>query len=233
MLDTDKIPNNKTLRDVNEIQNLHNCIILRRDNPRRITLPLILKLRSMILSNIKGEPETLTRENEIVIRRLVTAYYKNIEQGYHSFEQMILWYQAFRHLKPFKIGTNRVAGEIVHYMMMAIGYPRTFQTSNQVMKESVVFADLDLGKKHPHPHRKIHRRKNTHTRSRHPPEDHRKMGPAQKQTPETAGPLSPPGNITPQLCPGLQHHQMQRHRTTHHAQNQDHQRLADKHHRNP
>lgn len=146
MLDTDKIPNNKTLRDVNEIQNLHNCTILRMKNPRKITLPLILKLRSMILSNIEEESETLTRENEAAIRRLITAYYKNIDQGYHPFEQILLWYQAFRHLKPFKIGTNRVAREVVHYMMMAIGYPRTFQTSYQVMKESNVFAGIDLGK---------------------------------------------------------------------------------------
>ncbi len=148
MLDTGKIPNEKFLRDVNEIQNIYACASLRNRHPRKVTVSLTLRLREMILEKI-DTPEKLEPQMEEAIQQTLDRYYHRVGKGYHPFEQMIIWYQAFHQLQPFKAGSKRVAREVVHYMAMANGYPLSFQTSAQVVDNASLFADLDLEKNIP------------------------------------------------------------------------------------
>lgn len=148
MLTTGKIPDETYLRDVNEVQNMYACALLRNRHPRKVTAALILRIRAMMLEKIE-ETEPVRPETEAAIQQTLDRYYQRIQKGFHPFEQMILWYKAFRHLHPFKIGTKRVGREVIHYMAMANGYPLPFQTSDQVLNDASVFADLDLGKNIP------------------------------------------------------------------------------------
>ncbi len=143
MLDTGKIPNGKYLRDVNEIQNLRACTMLRNKNPRKVTPALIQRMRNMILANIE-EPEKLSRENEIAVRHQLDTYYKKLADGYHPAEQMFLWHREFRTLKPFRVGTRRVARELIHYMVLPLGYPLAFQSSLQTIGEDGRVVDRDI-----------------------------------------------------------------------------------------
>ncbi|MDV0443875.1 hypothetical protein [Methanorbis rubei] len=145
MLDTGKIPNGKFLRDVNEIQNLYACSVLRNADTRKVTLALIQKLRNMILANIQT-PEKLTRENEIAVQKQLTRFYKRVADGYHPAEQVFLWHREFRTLKPFQIGTRRVAREVVHYMILPFGYPLAFQSSMQTIGEDGRVYDRNFDK---------------------------------------------------------------------------------------
>lgn len=137
MIETGKIPNGKYLHDVNEIQNLYRCVVLRNKNPRKVTLVLVLQIRRIILDNIE-EPEPISREKEIAIHKLLNIYYQRLSEGYHPMEQIIALHKNFRNLKPFKIGSKRTIREVVQYLVMPLGYPLTFQSSIQMMQTSAV-----------------------------------------------------------------------------------------------
>ncbi|MDU9375443.1 hypothetical protein McpSp1_00150 [Methanocorpusculaceae archaeon Sp1] len=145
MLETGRVPNGKFLRDVNEIQNLHTCSVMRNANPRKVTPSFIQRLRNTIVANIH-EPEKLTRENEIAVQKQLTKCYKRIADGYHPAEQVFLWHREFRILKPFRIGTRRVAREVVHYMILPFGYPLAFQSSMQTIGEDGRVYERDFDK---------------------------------------------------------------------------------------
>lgn len=140
MIETGKIPNGKYLRDVNEIQNLHQCVVLRNKNPRKVTLALVLQIRKMILRNLE-EPEPISREKEIAIQKLLNTYYQKIQDGYHPVGQITYLHKYFRKLKPFRIGSKRTIREIVQYLLMPLGYPITSQSSLQMMQTSEVLEE--------------------------------------------------------------------------------------------
>ncbi|MDE2442818.1 MAG: hypothetical protein O0X49_00350 [Methanocorpusculum sp.] len=140
MIETGKIPNGKYLRDVNEIQNLYRCVVLRNKNPRKVTLALVLQIRRIILQNLE-EPETISREKEIAIQKLLNTYYQKIGDGYHPVEQIISLHKNFRKLKPFKIGSKRTIREVVQYLVMPLGYPLSSQSSQQIVHTSEILAE--------------------------------------------------------------------------------------------
>ena len=135
MLETGKIPNGKYLRDINEIQNLYRCAVLRNKNPRKVTLALVLQIRNMILDNIE-EPEQISPEKKAAIQKLLNTYYQKINDGYHPAEQIIILYNNFRKLKPFKNGSKRTLREIIQYLVLPIGYPLEYQSSQLIVQAS-------------------------------------------------------------------------------------------------
>lgn len=140
MIETGKIPNGKYLRDVNEIQNLHRCVLLRNKNPRKVTLALVLQIRRIILQNLE-ETETISSEKEIAIQKLINTYYQKISEGYHPVEQIIALHINFRKLNPFRIGSKRTIREIIQYLVMPLGYPLTFQSSMQIVHTSEILTE--------------------------------------------------------------------------------------------
>lgn len=135
MLETGKIPNGKYLRDINEIQNLYRCAVLRNKNPRKVTLALVLQIRNMILDNIE-EPERISPEKKAAIQKHLNTYYQKINDGYHPAEQIIILYNNFRKLKPFKNGSKRTLREIIQYLILPIGYPLEYQSSQLIVQAS-------------------------------------------------------------------------------------------------
>lgn len=145
---TGRVPDGSYLRDVNEVQNMFTCVQLRRAEPRKVTARLVIRIHKIMMDKVSTvEPVDLTIEEKI--QKTLDRYYQRINEGYHPFEQMIIWYREFRILRPFHIGTRRVGREIVHYMAFANGYPLIFQTSEQVLSDASTFGDEKLGKNIP------------------------------------------------------------------------------------
>ena len=135
MLETGKIPNGKYLRDINELQNLYRCAVLRNKNPRKVPLALVLQIRNMILAIIV-EPEQILPEKQPALQKFPTTYYQKINDGYHPAEQIIILYNNFRRLKPFKNGSKRTLREIIQYLILPIGYPLEYQSSQLIVQAS-------------------------------------------------------------------------------------------------
>jgi Fic family protein len=61
---------------------------------------------------------------ESELTETINNYYKRIADGWHPFEEAIMFHYRFEMIHPFTDGNGRVGREILNYMLTRIGYPK-------------------------------------------------------------------------------------------------------------
>ncbi len=135
-------PQDKTMREINEVQNFKNVIKYRNAYHGKVTLDFIKNLHAWIMSNIDYESAGVFRRSDDVgivgcdlritpaveieneLKQIIDSYYKRLDENYHPFEQAVLFHHEFELIHPFADGNGRVGREIFNYMLMKEKYPK-------------------------------------------------------------------------------------------------------------
>ncbi|MCL2691797.1 MAG: Fic family protein [Candidatus Bathyarchaeota archaeon] len=136
------LPENKTLREVNEVQNFKKVKEYREKHTGKVTLEFIKELHNLIVNNIDyNSAGHFRRINSLAISGcelevtpselieseltdIINKYYTNLKTLYHPFEEAILFHYRFEMIHPFTDGNGRVGREVLNYMLRKSGYPR-------------------------------------------------------------------------------------------------------------
>jgi len=136
------VPDEKTLREINEIQNFKNVKTYRDRYKGKITLDFIKTLHSLIMNNIDYHSLGLFRRTDHTIisgcdlnvtpailieeelKEIINEYYLAISKGQHPFEEAVMFHYKFEMIHPFNDGNGRVGREIFNYMLNECSYPR-------------------------------------------------------------------------------------------------------------
>jgi len=135
-------PKDKTLREINEIQNFRKVIIYRKKYRGKITLDFIRHLHALIMDNIDTESAgTFRRTDDVVIgncpidlapaimieeelTKAINDYYAFLGSEMHPFEAAVLFHYSFEVVHPFADGNGRVGREIFNCMLTRERFPR-------------------------------------------------------------------------------------------------------------
>jgi Fic family protein len=137
------MPKNKSLREINEVQNFKQVKLYRDKYRGKVSMDFILTLHSLIMNNIDvNSAGTFRRTDDIWIQgcdirvtpaelieeelsSAIDRYYERIEvKSVHPFEAAVLFHFDFELIHPFTDGNGRVGREIFNYMLKRGGYPR-------------------------------------------------------------------------------------------------------------
>jgi len=136
------LPEEKTLREINEVQNFIKVKEYRGKYKQRITINFIKNLHSLIMDNIDFESAGIFRRADdicivgcdlrvspsIMIKKEleenIEEYYSRIDGKKHPFEEAALFHYNFEMIHPFTNGNGRVGREIFNYMLNRSGYPK-------------------------------------------------------------------------------------------------------------
>jgi Fic family protein len=142
LLENEILPNGKTLREINEIQNFKKVKKYREQYTGKVTLEFIKELHFLIMNNIdyhsagqfrrintiaiSGCDITVTPAEliETELNDLIDNYYLSISTRRHPFEEATLFHYKFEMIHPFTDGNGRVGREIFNYMLNKSGYPK-------------------------------------------------------------------------------------------------------------
>jgi len=136
------LPDGKTLREVNEVQNFKKVKEYRAQYNNKVTLEFIKELHKLIMNNIDHHSAGSFRridslaisgcelavtpsmliESELI--GIINNYYQALNNKNHPFEEAILFHYNFEMIHPFTDGNGRVGREILNYMLRKSGYPR-------------------------------------------------------------------------------------------------------------
>ncbi|WP_342304270.1 Fic family protein [Methanolobus sp. ZRKC5] len=156
------VPKDKTLREINEIQNFKKVRSCRDKYKNKVNLDFIKSLHSLVMANIDVESAgTFRRTDDIGImgcdlrvapsimieeelNDIIKEYYEGIEKNKYPFEQAVLFHYKFEMIHPFADGNGRVGREIFNYMLSREGYPKLLFLGND--RESYIVS-LKYGNK--------------------------------------------------------------------------------------
>jgi Fic family protein len=142
LLVNDLPPNDKSLREINEVQNFKKVKAYRDRYRGKATIDFIKTLHTLIMDNIDVESAGIFRRIDDVgisgcdirvtpaimieqeLTEIMNEYYKRIEEGWHPFEETVMFHYKFEMIHPFTDGNGRVGREIFNYMLTRIGYPK-------------------------------------------------------------------------------------------------------------
>ncbi len=143
-----KVPRSRSLREVNEVQNFKSVKAYREQYKGKVNLAFIKRLYSLIMHNIdEYGAGSFRRTDDIGIAgtdlllcpslfieeelgRITSDYYKRIKEGYHPFEEAVMYHFYFETIHPFADGNGRVGREILNYMLSRKNYPRLLFPGN-------------------------------------------------------------------------------------------------------
>ena len=135
-------PNEKTLREINEIQNFRKVKYYRDKYKGKVTIDFIKMLHSLIMNNIDLDTAGIFRRIDDVaitgceynvtpsilikdeLEEIIEEYYQNIANAKFPFEQAVLFHYKLEMIHPFTDGNGRVGREILNYMIKKNEYPR-------------------------------------------------------------------------------------------------------------
>lgn len=135
-------PKDKSMREINEVQNFRKVKAYRDKYRGKININFIKMLHSFIMDNIDLESAgTFRRIDDVGIagcdiavtpallieeelNKIIDDYYKRIKEGWHPFEEAVMFHYKFEIIHPFTNGNGRVGREIFNCMLKRIGYPR-------------------------------------------------------------------------------------------------------------
>ena len=135
-------PQDKTMREINEVQNFKNVIKYRNTYRGKVTPDFIKHLHALIVSNIDYESAGVFRRSDNIgivgcdlrvtpaveieneLKEIIDKYYRRLNENYHPFEQAVLFHHEFELIHPFTDGNGRVGREIFNYMLMRENYPK-------------------------------------------------------------------------------------------------------------
>lgn len=136
------LPKDKTLREINEVQNFRNVITYRNKFKGHVNLDFFRNLHAHVMNNIDHESAgsfrradsvsisgrdlqvTPTSEIEAELQELIDEYYLGVKEGFHPFEQAVLFHYGFEMIHPFQDGNGRVGREIFNYLLKRAGFPK-------------------------------------------------------------------------------------------------------------
>lgn len=151
LLNEEIVPKEKSLREINEVQNFKHVRAYVEKYKGKVDLKFIRELHSLIMNNIDigfESPGTFRRHNlvyiggcdlsvtlanmiEVDLKDLITSYYASIKNRNHPFEQAILFHYKFELIHPFSDGNGRTGREVLNYLLKKEGYPQLI-----ILKES-------------------------------------------------------------------------------------------------
>lgn len=136
-------PQNKPLREINEVQNFKKVKEYRDKFRGKVNTAFIKILHSHIMSNIDFESAGMFRRTDDIgitgcdvrltpsimvedeLYRIIDEYYtKIIDDSKHPFEQAAMFHYKFEMIHPFADGNGRVGREIFNYMLTRADYPK-------------------------------------------------------------------------------------------------------------
>jgi Fic family protein len=139
-------PSDKSLREINEVQNYKMVQKIRETYNGKVTIPFIKKLHKIIMNKIDTEsPGRFRRIDTIGIRgvdiavcpailiedelqKIIENFYSSIKEGSHPFEEAVTFHYGFETIHPFTDGNGRVGREILNHMLTRAGFPRLIIT---------------------------------------------------------------------------------------------------------
>jgi Fic family protein len=144
LLNEEIVPKEKSLREINEVQNFKHVKAYVKEYKGKVDLKFIRELHPLIMNNIDigfESPGTFRRHNlvyiggcdlgvtlanmiEVDLKDLITSYYDSIKNKKHPFEQAILFHYKFELIHPFSDGNGRTGREILNYILKKEGYPQ-------------------------------------------------------------------------------------------------------------
>lgn len=130
----------KSMREINEIQNFKNVKVFRDSYKGKISLDFIRHLHAIIMFNIDPSAGQFRRsevtisgcdlqvspaiEIESELKEIIRIYYERVAQGYHPFEEAVMFHYFFEMIHPFTNGNGRVGREIFNFMLSKDKYPK-------------------------------------------------------------------------------------------------------------
>jgi Fic family protein len=135
-------PDDKSLREINEVQNFKSVKAYRDRCRGKVTTDFIKTLHSLVMNNIDMQSGGVFRRIDDVgisgcdiavtpapmieeeLSDIITQYYQRIKEGWHPFEEAVMFHYRFEIVHPFMDGNGRVGREILNYMLTRIGYPK-------------------------------------------------------------------------------------------------------------
>lgn len=136
------LPKEKSLREINEIQNFKKVQTFRNKYKGKVTPDFIRTLHSFIMNNIDYESAGVFRRTDDIgivgcdlrvtpsimiedeIEESIEEYYTSIKNGKYPFEQAVLFHYRFEMIHPFADGNGRVGREVFNYLLQKEGYPK-------------------------------------------------------------------------------------------------------------
>ncbi|HSD58295.1 MAG TPA: Fic family protein [Methanotrichaceae archaeon] len=138
------LPAEKSLREINEVQNFKRVMDYRNRHRGRLSLRFIKNLHALIMRNIDDESAGVFRRTDMVaisgcdfrltpafeiedeLTKIINDYYDNIKAGGHPFEEAVIFHYHFEMIHPFTDGNGRVGRELFNYLLMRSrpAYPR-------------------------------------------------------------------------------------------------------------
>jgi Fic family protein len=130
------LPEEKSLREINEVQNFRRVIDYRNRYIGRLSLRYIKNLHSLIMNNIDHESAGSFRRTDLIgisgcdqaltpsfeiedeLEKIISDYYDNVGAGAHPFEEAVLFHYHFEMIHPFTDGNGRVGRELFNYLLM-------------------------------------------------------------------------------------------------------------------
>ncbi len=138
----DKIPKDKTLREVYDLKNTKRVILFLREESLKINESLIIKVHDMLLENIDKRTGFRTHEIRIFgqpfkpsparyvradVKILVDWYNKN-KTKLNPLVLAILFHHKFEKIHPFSDGNGRTGRVLMNHILYLAGYPPTVIT---------------------------------------------------------------------------------------------------------
>jgi len=136
------LPENKTLREINEVQNFRNVARYRNRYRGKADATFIKKLHALTMNNIDLDGAGAFRRIDDIgiggrdfmltpwpmiedeLNEAIDDYYTRVEAGHHPFIEAVRFHHTFERIHPFTDGNGRVGREILNYMLMRYDYPR-------------------------------------------------------------------------------------------------------------
>ncbi|MHC1680335.1 MAG: Fic family protein [Methanomassiliicoccales archaeon] len=156
------VPEGRSLREINEVQNFKAVRAFREKQRGRITLVTIRKIHTLVMANIDGSAGTFRRTDDIGIvgrdllltpsvlieEELSSAleeYYGSLERGIHPFFSAAVFHHRFESVHPFTDGNGRVGRELFNMMLTSNGFPRVPFMSSERQRYLLALVKGDEG----------------------------------------------------------------------------------------
>ena len=138
----DKIPKDKTLREVYDLQNTKMAILMLKQESPKIDEELIIKVHDMLLDNIDKRKGFRTHEIRILgqpfkpsparyiqadIKLLIDWYYKNKDK-INPLVLATFFHHKFEKIHPFSDGNGRTGRILMNHILNLAKYPPTIIT---------------------------------------------------------------------------------------------------------